>query len=124
MQSKFIGFSTNGRKRPPFTLTDNELIKRDILNTFHTDRGERFMRPTYGSIIRQYLFEPFDEITKQIIISDAERIISEEPRVELINMDVTEETHGLRIDMSLRFISDYTVEQLLVRYNRNNEEQF
>ena len=53
----FIGFNTIDNPQPPFTLTDINLVKRDILNHLETNLGERVMLPTYGSRIHQLLME-------------------------------------------------------------------
>ena len=54
----FKGFSTVDKNRAPYTLTDTNLIKRDLLNHFYTKKGERVMRPNFGSIIWDMLMEP------------------------------------------------------------------
>lgn len=122
-KQKFIGFSTYNRLQPPFTLTDIELVKQDLLNHFMTRRGERLMRPHYGSITHELLFNPFDDFTKQEIIDDSERIVGSEPRVRFIDIDVTETDHGIKLAIELQFLPSYTVDQLYVNFDRNNKEQ-
>ena len=53
----FIGFSTDGKTKPPFSLVDLDLVKQDILNQLKTSKGERVMRPNYGSIIKESLMK-------------------------------------------------------------------
>lgn len=122
-KQKFIGFSTHNRLQPPFTLTDIDLVKQDLLNHFMTRVGERVMRPSYGSVIHELLFNPFDDFTKQEIIDDSERIVSSEPRVRLIDIDVAETDHGIKLAIELQFLPSYTVDQLYVNFDRNNKEQ-
>ena len=52
MATIFKGFSTVDKIRAPYSLFDQELIKRDLLNEFHTRKGERLMKPNFGSIIQ------------------------------------------------------------------------
>lgn len=122
-KQKFIGFSTYNRIRPPFRLTDIELVKQDLLNHFLTKKGERLMRPDYGSITHELLFDPFDEITKQEIIDDSIEIINSEPRVNFVNIDVQETDHGISLAIILEFLPSYTVDRLYVNFDRNNKEQ-
>ena len=117
-----IGFSTFGKQRPPFTLENLELAKQDMLNSFHTRRGERVMRPDFGSIIFDLLFEPFDDDTKQAVVEDAQRLIDQDPRFELVSIDVRELEHTLRLDIVLRYIPLDVVDSLAIEYDRQNIE--
>jgi phage baseplate assembly protein W len=122
-RQSFIGFSTYNRIRPPFTLTDIELVKQDLLNHFLTRKGERAMRPGYGSITHELLYEPFDDITREQIIDDTREIIESEPRVNFIDMNVSETDHGINLAIQLEFLPSYTVDELFVKFNRNNKDQ-
>jgi len=51
MATIFKGFSTVNKVKAPYTLTDMALVKQDLLNEFNTRKGERVMRPNFGSII-------------------------------------------------------------------------
>jgi len=117
-----IGFTTYNKKSPPFTLEGFELAKQDLLNAFLTKRGERVMRPTFGTIIFDLLFEPFDEDLEAAVAEDARRIISEDPRVELVTLQVRELEHTLRLDIQLRYVPLDIVEVLAVEYDRQNIE--
>ena len=67
----FKGFSTADKIRAPYTLVDSELVKRDLLNQLYTKKGERVMRPEYGTIIYDLLMDPnipeLEEIVKEEI---------------------------------------------------------
>lgn len=121
-RGKNIGFSTYGRKSPPFTLEGVELAKQDLLNAFMTKRGERVMRPDFGTVIFDLLFDPFDETVEEAVVEDATRIISEDPRVELINLTVNELEHTLRLDLQLLYVPLDIVENLYIEYDRQNTE--
>ena len=51
MANIYKGFSTVNKIRAPYTLTDAELVKTDLLNELNTRQGERVMRPTFGTRI-------------------------------------------------------------------------
>ncbi len=51
-----IGFSTYGKRTPPYTEEGIELAKQDLLYAFQTRLGERVMRPNFGTIIFDLLF--------------------------------------------------------------------
>ena len=101
-------------------LVDIELIKRDLLNHFHTIKGERVMRPEFGSIIWDMLFEPFDELVREAIISDARDIISQETRVELSSLDVFEFEQGLRLDIEVLYVPFNVFGTFEIDFDRRN----
>jgi len=118
----FVGFSTVDRRSPTYTLTDVELVKQDLLNVFLTIRGERVMRPEYGSTIHELLYNPLDEYSRQVITDDVERIISADPRVKLNDTRITEYNHGILVELILTFLPSQNRDLLAVRFEKNTSE--
>lgn len=120
----FVGFSTQkvGSKKS-YTISDIELVKRDLLNHLYTRLGERVMMPTYGTIIWDVLFEPFTEQTKNDIINDVKRIVKSEPRVELKSINVTNMEQGIKIDLELLFTPWDAVDTMSVSFDRRALER-
>ena len=116
----FRGFSSIDAISPKTNVIDLELVKVDLLNHFHTAKGERVMRPTFGSIIWDLLFDPFDADTREAIIADAESIINQEPRVLLNSLNVIEFEHGLRIEISVLYIPLDVVSTFQIEFDRRN----
>lgn len=115
----FKGFSTINKVRAPYTLTDGELVKRDLLNTFYTKKGERLMRPNYGSMIWDLLMNPEDSLTNNEIIEDVKRIIEADPRVEFIDATIYTLEYTIRIEVELRILPFNNPETLYLEYTRN-----
>ena len=120
----FVGFNTVGQPTPPYSLTNVDLIKRDLNNQFATPMGARVMLPTFGTRIYEYLFDPFDEYTKNTIIEDAVRVIQSEPRVELIGIDVYQEDQALNIIMNLLFKPESITDSMFVTFSITDKESF
>lgn len=118
----YIGFSTSEIFEPPYRVVDIELVKQDLRNALNTRRGERVMRPNFGTRIFELLMDPFDEETRDAIIDDVATVIDGDPRVTLLGVDVIEMEHVLRIDVTLRFTPQETVDQLFIEYDRRNFE--
>lgn len=121
MSKKFIGFNTIGRIFPPFRLTGVELIKRDLLNHFQTRVGERVMNPEFGTIIYDLLMNPQDAETRRLIIEEAVRVVSTEPRVTLADVDVQEYEQSIVVAIDLIFTPDRVRDSLYVTYKLNIE---
>lgn len=116
----FRGFSSFDSITPQTELFDFELVKRDILNHFETVKGERVMRPDFGSSIWDLLFEPFDADTREAIIADVNSIIDQESRVVLQRLDIIEFDHGLRLDVQVLYIPLDTFGSFQVDFDRRN----
>jgi phage baseplate assembly protein W len=122
--SYFVGFNTVNQPNPPYSLTNIELVKRDINNQFATPLGSRLMLPGFGSRIFEYLFDPFDEYTKNAIIEDAVNVIQSEPRVQLVNIDVYQEDQTLTVAMILLFSPESITDSLFVTFSLTDKESF
>lgn len=118
----YIGFNTVEALEPPYTLIDIELVKQDLLNHFHTRIGERVMLPDFGSSIWNLLMDPYDDMTISQIIDDASRIVSSDPRVELVDVQVQDSEQTLRLEIQLNFLPGFTPGQLAVEFDRQARE--
>jgi|TARA_R110001592_G_scaffold127750_1_gene339747 phage baseplate assembly protein W len=103
MATLFKGFSTVDKVRAPYTLTDADLVKRDLLNHFYTRIGERIMRPTFGSVIWDYLMEPEDPETQEIIKEDIVRIVKSDPRVEFLSTKLLVLDHTIQAEVQIKY---------------------
>lgn len=122
LREQNIGFSTLDKQGPPFRLVDLDLAKADLVYAFQTRRGERVMRPSFGSIIHDLIFEPFDEETEQAVIEDAVKIIREDPRFQMVSIDVTDLEHSLRLDIVLNYVPLDVISSLQVEFDKQNTE--
>jgi len=104
MASIYKGFSTVGRERK-FRLTDFELIKQDIINHFYIRKGEKLMRPNFGTIIWNVINEPLTEDLRSVIVADIKNVASYDPRVSMDNVIVTEFSQGIQVELELRYLS-------------------
>lgn len=120
----FIGFNTINQSSPPYTLTNIAIVKQDILNEFATPIGTRVMLPGFGSNIYNYLFDPFDEYTKNLIIEDAVRVIKSDPRVTLVNIDVKQTDQTLTLSITLLFQPESITDSLFVSFSLKDKETF
>ena len=114
----FVGFSSQSPKISDWKLYDIELVKQDLTNNFFTRRGERLMMPDYGTIIWDLLFEPFDDSVISRIEDDVTRVISNEPRVQLQNITITEYQYGVQVDVDLLFVPFNSADSLKLIFNR------
>lgn len=103
MSIMYRGFSTVNRRKK-FRLTDFELVKQDLVNHFKISKGEKLMRPNFGTIIWNVLHEPFTEDLKTVIISDITAVAAYDPRVSIDKVIVTEYEKGIQVELELRYL--------------------
>ena len=72
-------------------VEDVDDVYQAVFTLLDTKVGTRVFRPTYGSVLSNYLFEPCDEISASNIFYDILTIFNQEPRVQ-INTAKTEVT--------------------------------
>lgn len=83
---------------------ENErLIKNDLLQLLLTLPGERVMLPTFGTALRSFVFEQFDDATLEMLRMNIINAISlNEGRVNLTSLTLSPDydNHGLRISIT------------------------
>lgn len=106
VQPIYRGFSTVANDGIDTRLYDIDLVKQDLLNHFGTRLGERVARPEFGSIIHDLLFDLMDDRTESLVIADANRIFSEDPRVVPLDVqvDIQEDQHKITLKAAIRVI--------------------
>ena len=117
----FIGFNTIGQNKK-FTLVDFDLIKRDIANAFNIQQGQLPGRPGYGSNIWAYVFENQTNTNQQLIIEELQRIISGDPRVVLVDVNLFPQDNGLRVELDLQVVPSATAERLAIFFDTTNTQ--
>ena len=122
MANIYRGFSTVGQVRAPYTLIDAALIKADLLNELYTKRGERVMRPTYGTRIWDIIMNPLDQYVVAEVKEDIERIVEKDSRVEMTDMFTDVLDHTISITLHLKFKPFLSEDTLFVKYARENIE--
>jgi phage baseplate assembly protein W len=116
--AKFVGMSTINNSRAPYTLVDDELIKRDLLNEFYTKRGERVMRPAFGSIIWEILMDPETVELERDINDDIKKIVDRDPRVTLLDVKTLITEHTVRSEVQVSYIASGDSDMLYLRYSK------
>jgi phage baseplate assembly protein W len=120
----FIGFSTQEMEgKRGWSVTDINLIKRDLLNHFHTRKGERVMLPTYGTIIWDMLFEPFTDSVRAAIVADVRRVVQSDPRVALQGVNVSTSAHGIMVAIELKYVPYDSIGTFSLEFDRRSLER-
>ena len=107
----FIGFNTQGQNKK-FTLTDFELIKRDLLNAFNIRQGQLPGRPGYGTTLWDYVFEAQDLVTERAMLAEVQRVAGGDPRIYIAGVNSYPQDNGILIELELQVVPSTDVERL------------
>lgn len=116
----FKGFSTIDKDKK-FTVTDRDLIKRDLLNAFLIRGGTLPGRPEVGSKIWDYLFDPNDSLTSNNVETEIRRIVGMDARIELHDVVLTSAVNTLRAHVSVSLIPDKSVEDFYITFIQDQQ---
>ena len=81
----------NKSTRQTSMTTGREDVERSLEILLGTIRGERVMRPDYGSNLDEMMFESFDQSIKTYLVQSVETaILYHEPRIEPLRVELDE----------------------------------
>ena len=118
--ARFKGFSTINRYKK-FTLTDNELIKRDLLNALTIREGELPGRPSFGTRLWNFIFEPNTPDIVRQITAELERTVTYDPRIRIEDVIVTTDPNGVILELVVAFIPDLNPEVLQIKFDEESQ---
>ena len=122
MANIYKGFSTIGKVRAPYTLIDGDLIKIDLLNELKARKGERVMRPNFGTTIYDILMNPLDEFVIEEVKEEVRRIVEKDPRVKIDEIFTQSQDHLIRVQVQLKFLPTLDEDRLFLEYARTDVE--
>lgn len=91
----------------PARATDNELIRQSLVQIVSTTKGERVMRPDFGTNIINYIFDNNDDLLAELIRSDVFSAVGRyESRVILTDVQVVRSDET--VDVTLQYVVTFT----------------
>lgn len=76
-------------------VSEEQKIQQSVLLILGTAKGERLMRPEFGSRLNELVFSQMDSSTKSLITHYInEALVEWEPRIDVLAVDIDEENTG------------------------------
>jgi phage baseplate assembly protein W len=113
----FIGFNTQNQFKK-FTLVDDALIKRDLLNALNIRQGQLVGRPGYGTALWDNLFENQTNETEAAITREIQRVAGGDPRLQISEIDVFPQENGMLIQILLTIVPSTDAERLSIFFDQ------
>lgn len=103
-RTSFIGIAFPFKRSTtslPASVTDNDLIRQSLAQIVLTGRGERVMRPSFGSNAYAFVFENNSQIFQESVRADIMNAIGKfETRVIVQSVDVTRDDTEAFVEIS------------------------
>jgi phage baseplate assembly protein W len=113
----FIGFNTQNQFKK-FTLVDDALIKRDLLNALNIRQGQLVGRPGYGTALWDNLFENQTNETDAAITREIQRVAGGDPRLQITEVDIFPQDNGILIQILLTIVPSTDAERLSIFFDQ------
>ena len=113
----FIGFNTQDQFKK-FTLVDDALIKRDLLNALNIRQGQLVGRPSYGTALWDNLFENQTNETEAAITREIQRVAGGDPRLQITEVDIFPQENGILIQILLTIVPSTDAERLSIFFDQ------
>lgn len=117
----FIGFNTQEQFKK-FTLVDDALIKRDLLNALNIRQGQLVGRPGYGTALWDNLFENQTNETEAAIVREIQRVAGGDPRLQISSVDIFPQENGMLIQLELTIVPSTDAERLSIFFDQQTRQ--
>jgi phage baseplate assembly protein W len=84
-------------------ITDKELVIRDLLNAFNIKQGDKPGKPSYGTTIWSYIFEPNTADVREEIEREVRRVVGQDPRINLESLELYSYENSVIVGMDVSF---------------------
>jgi len=106
----FVGTGTEGgstllakpfQPGKKFKLTDEELVITDLINALNIPQGQKPGKPSYGTSLWSFIFEPNTVDVRQALSNEIKRVVQLDPRLILNTLEVFNQENGILIQLEL-----------------------
>jgi|TARA_Y100000389_G_C17410310_1_gene490519 phage baseplate assembly protein W len=118
--AEIIGYSTIDRYKT-YTVTDFEIIKQDLSNALNIRQGEMPGRPDVGTIMWSFIYEPQNAQTSKAVISEIQRVVAQDPRIEVADINVFSQENGILVELEIQTIQGQDARLLSVFFDNQTQ---
>lgn len=84
-----------------FRLVDEQLIMQDLINALNIPQGSKPGKPSYGTTIWSFIFEPNTPDTQFQLESEIRRVASQDPRLILNSVIAYPQENGILLEVEI-----------------------
>ena len=118
--AEIIGYSTIDRYKT-YTVTDFEIIKQDLSNALNIRQGEMPGRPDVGTIMWSFIYEPQNAQTSQAVINEIQRVVAQDPRIQVADINVFSQENGILVELEVQTIQGQDARLLTLFFDNQTQ---
>jgi len=84
-----------------FKMTDESLVIQDFINAMNIQQGTKPGKPSYGTTLWSFIFEPNTVDTRYELEAEIQRVASSDPRLILNSITINDQDTGLLVTIEL-----------------------
>lgn len=101
------------------TFQTKDSIKANLINFFLTAKGERFLNPNFGSLLKTYLFQQNTDRERQVLLGQIKEELSVYfPKLTIKTLNITEGSQEgiLQLDMNYEINNTGIVDEVILNF--------
>lgn len=84
-----------------FKLTDERLVIQDLVNALNIRKGEKVGKPSYGTTLWDFIFEPNTSDVQTAIQNEIRRVAGQDPRLIINRIQAYPKENGILVEVQL-----------------------
>jgi phage baseplate assembly protein W len=85
-------------------LTDEQLVIDDFINALNIPQGQKPGKPSYGTTLWSFIFEPNTIDVRQELSDEVARVAALDPRINLNSVSVSTQDSGILVELELAIV--------------------
>jgi phage baseplate assembly protein W len=102
-----------------FTMTDEQLVIQDLINSFNIIAGQKPGQPSYGTTIWSFIFEANTLDTRSALEAEIRRVANLDPRIVVNTVEVLPQDNGVLAQVELAISPFNNPSLLAIMFDQN-----
>jgi phage baseplate assembly protein W len=78
-------------------------------------------RPDVGTIMWSFIYEPQNAQTSQAVINEIQRVVAQDPRIEVADINVFSQENGILVELEVQTIQGQDARMLTVFFDNQTQ---
>ena len=102
-----------------YKITDSDLVIQDFINALNIPQGQKPGKPSYGTTLWSFIFEPNTVDTQLQLENEIRRVASLDPRINLNTLTAYPSDSGILIEVELAITPFNNAQTLSIMFDKH-----
>lgn len=107
-----------------YKITDSDLVIQDFINALNIPQGQKPGKPSYGTTLWSFIFEPNTVDTQLQLENEIRRVASLDPRINLNTLTAYPSDLGILIEVELAITPFNNAQTLSIMFDQASSSAF